>query len=108
MSMREETAEEIKEDSIDSTDTSSLDGSTGIIHPNLFQSNSRISSFLQSLLEEYKTQALIVETIKDELKSLEENPTAYFQNRKKFLYHGYTQSLDEFKTPLKFDVKVSI
>ena len=66
----------------------------------------RVSSILQGLLDEHKTQSLVVDTLKSELHDLEQNPQLFFQNRKRFLYHAYTQTLDECKVDLKFDVKV--
>lgn len=66
----------------------------------------RVSSILQGLLDEHKTQNLVVESLKSELHELEQNAQLFFQNRKRFLYHAYTQTLDECKTQLNFDVKV--
>ena len=66
----------------------------------------RVSSILQGLLDEHKTQSLVVESLKSELHELEQNAQLFFQNRKRFLYHAYTQTLDECKTQLNFDVKV--
>jgi hypothetical protein len=66
----------------------------------------RGSSILQGLLDEHKTQSLVVESLKSELHELEQNAHLFFQNRKRFLYHAYTQTLDECKTQLNFDVKV--
>ena len=64
------------------------------------------SSILQNLLEEHKVQSLIVESLKEEIFYLEQNPLLYFENRKRFLYHAYTQTLAECQTKMKFDVKV--
>jgi hypothetical protein len=64
------------------------------------------SSILQGLLDKHRAQSLVVESLKEELKQLEQNPGLYFQNRKKFLYHGYTQTLAECQGQMKFDVKV--
>jgi hypothetical protein len=61
---------------------------------------------LQGLLEEHKAQSLIVKSLKEELDHLEQNPLLYLQNRKSFLYHAYTQTLDECLLQMKFDVKV--
>ena len=66
----------------------------------------RSSSILQGLLDKHRAQSLVVESLKEELKQLEQNPVVYFQNRKKFLYHGYTQTLAECQAQMKFDVKV--
>lgn len=61
---------------------------------------------LQGLLEEHKAQSLIVKSLREDLDHLEQNPLLYLQNRKSFLYHAYTQTLDECLLQMKFDVKV--
>jgi len=66
----------------------------------------RVSSTLQGLLDDHKAQSLIVDSLKEELNHLETNPLLYFQNRKRFLYHAYTQTLKESQSQLKFDVMV--
>jgi hypothetical protein len=66
----------------------------------------RVSSILQSLLDEHKAQSKVVQTLKEELEFLEQNPSQYFQGRKMFLYHAYTQTLKEYEGTIKFDVQV--
>jgi hypothetical protein len=66
----------------------------------------RISSILQELLDQHKEQSLVVQGLKDELDHLGQNPTQYFESRKKFLYHAYTQTLKDCSGQTTFDVKV--
>jgi hypothetical protein len=66
----------------------------------------RVSSILQSLLDEHKAQSKVVQTLKEELDFLEQNPSQYFQGRKMFLYHAYTQTLKEYEGKVEFDVQV--
>jgi len=73
----------------------------------LFKVDSIHSLFLQNLLEEYKAQTRVVDSVKEDLKCLEEDAASFFQNRKRFLYHGYTQTLDDCRTRMRFDVKVN-
>src|SRR5271156_63173 len=79
---------------------------TGVQETNMLIKEARVSSILQGLLDEHKAQSVVVESLKSELNDLEQNPQLFFQNRKRFLYHAYTQTLDECKTELSFDVKV--
>jgi hypothetical protein len=66
----------------------------------------RVSSILQSLLDEHKAQSKVVQTLKEELEFLEQNPSQYFQGRKMFLYHAYTQTLKDYEGKVEFDVQV--
>ena len=66
----------------------------------------RVSSILQSLLDEHKAQSKVVQTLREELDFLEQNPSQYFQGRKMFLYHAYTQTLKEYEGKIEFDVQV--
>jgi hypothetical protein len=97
-----------EEDKDGSTPQQSLTGKqeTAIPDVNMLIKEVRVSSILQGLLDEHKAQSVVVESLKSELNDLEENPQLFFQNRKRFLYHAYTQTLDECKTQLSFDVKV--
>jgi len=88
------------------TDTPTPVRLPSIVDTKLFKVDSIHSLFLQNLLEEYKAQTRVVNSLKEDLKCLEDDPATYFQNRKRFLYHGYTQTLDECKVPMRFDVKV--
>ena len=88
------TSNGLQEETLASTDTTS------------FGKELRASSILKGLLKEHKAQSLIVESLKEELDHLEQNPFRYFQNRKKFLYHAYTRTLGECLFQMKFDVKV--
>jgi hypothetical protein len=67
----------------------------------------RISTILQDLLDQHKAQSLVVQELKLELNHLEQNPEQYFESRKKFLYHAYTQTLKDWSAHTSFDVKVS-
>jgi hypothetical protein len=84
------------------------DAASAILTARFFEGDFRASPVHQSLLDEYKAQTLKVESVKEDLKSLHENPELYFQNRKRFLFHCYTQSLDQCKTPMTFDIMVLI
>src|SRR5271169_2395361 len=79
---------------------------TAIQDTNTLIKEVRVSSIIQGLLDEHKAQSMVVESLKSELNDLEQNPQLFFQNRKRFLYHAYTQTLDECKTKLSLDVKV--
>jgi len=103
MSVTKEPPEEVKKTA---TDLPPPVLSLSIIDAKLFKVDSLHSLSLQNLLEEYKTQTRVVDSVKEDLKCLEEDASTYFQNRKRFLYHGYTQTLDECKTRMRFDVKV--
>ena len=91
----------------------SIAGSSKTLQAETFTSNDtksfgkelRVSSILQGLLEEHKAQSLIVKSLKEELDHLEQNPLRYLQNRKSFLYHAYTQTLDECLLQMKLDVE---
>jgi hypothetical protein len=82
------------------------DPTSAILNSRLFAGDFRVSPVLQSLLDEYKAQTLKVDSVKEDLKNLHENPELYFENRKRFLFHSYTQSLDQFKVPMAFDIMV--
>jgi hypothetical protein len=58
------------------------------------------------LLAEHKEQSLVVEGIKQEIEALEQYPILFLEERKKFLYFAYTQTLNQCAVPLNFDVKV--
>ena len=66
----------------------------------------RVSSALQGLLDEHKAQSTVVQTLREDLSRLNENPTQFFENRKRFLFHAYTQTLKGCVNPPEFDVKV--
>jgi hypothetical protein len=74
--------------------------------PKTYTKELRVSSILQGLLDEHKAQSLVIEALREELEYLEQNPSQYFQGRKEFLYHAYTQTLKECPEQLQFDVKV--
>ena len=97
-----------EDDKDGSTPQQSLTGKqeTAIPDANMLVKEVRVSSILQGLLDEHKAQSIVVESLKSELNDLEQNPHLFFQNRKRFLYHSYTQTLEECKTQLSFDVKV--
>jgi len=97
-----------EEDKDSSTPQQSPTGTQELAIPdtNMLIKDVRVSSILQGLLDEHKAQSIVVESLKSELNDLEQNPQLFFQNRKRFLYHAYTQTLDECKTQLSFDVKV--
>ena len=65
-----------------------------------------ISAAIEALIIEYNAQSEVVEGIKQELEGLERYPIIFFENRKKFLYFAYTQTLEQCPVKLKFDVKV--
>jgi len=71
-----------------------------------YKDEPRVSSILQELLDQHKAQSLVVQGLKDELEHLEQNPMQYFDTRKKFLYHAYTQTLKDCSTQANFDVRV--
>jgi hypothetical protein len=104
-SIRAESPAEIK---VEALETPLSDAASAILNPKLFEADFQVSPVLQSLLDEYRAQTLKVESVKEDLKSLHENPELYFENRKRFLFHCYTQSLDQFKVPMVFDIMVSI
>ena len=62
----------LHDETLASTDTTSL------------SKELRVSSLLKDLIEEHEAQSLIVESLKEELDYLEQNPFCYFQNRKQF------------------------
>lgn len=66
----------------------------------------RVSSILQVLLDEHKAQSLVVTSVREEINYLKQNAKLYFQNRKRFLYHAYTQTLSTCQAQMKFDVQV--
>jgi len=66
----------------------------------------RVSAALQGLLDEHKAQSTLVETLREDLNRLNENPTQYFEDRKRFLFHAYTQTLKGCVNAPEFDVKV--
>jgi hypothetical protein len=66
----------------------------------------QVSSALQSLLDEHKEQSKVVQGIKDEISSLEREPFLFFQNRKKLLYHAYSQSLKDYEGEIEWNVQV--
>jgi hypothetical protein len=102
-SIRAESPAEIK---VEALEGPLSDATSVILNARLFEGDFRVSPVLQSLLDEYKVQTLKVESVKEDLKSLQENPELYFQNRKRFLFHCYTQSLDQFKLAMGFDIMV--
>jgi hypothetical protein len=71
-----------------------------------FSKGIRVSSILQGLLDEHKAQSLIVASLKEEINYLKQNPALYFQSRKRFLYHAYTQTLSKCQAQMKFEVQV--
>jgi len=66
-----------------------------------------VTSALQSFLEEHKEQSKVVQAVKNELTRLDKTPDEYFESRKKFLFHAYTQTLKDCPHTSEFDVKVT-
>lgn len=71
-----------------------------------YEEELRISTILKELLDQHKAQSLIVQGLHEELNHLEHNPLQFFQTRKKFLYHAYTQTMKDCSAQTNFDVKV--
>ena len=106
MSVKAIGAESPTEIKVEKLEAPLSNAASALLNADLFEGDFRASPVLQNLLDEYKTQMLKVESVTEDLKSLQENPELYFQNRKRFLFHCYTQSLDEFKIPVGFDIMV--
>ena len=93
-------------DSTEPVDSSKLQSSS-TLEEQKYQEELRISAILRDLLDQHKAQSLVVQGLKVELDHLDKNPKQYFESRKKFLYHAYTQTLKDWSARTTFDVKVT-
>ena len=96
----------VSSDSTEPVDSSKLQSSSNL-EEQKYEEELRISAILRDLLNQHKAQSLVVQGLKVELDHLDKNPKQYFESRKKFLYHAYTQTLKDWSARTTFDVKVT-
>jgi len=89
----------------ESQESSETKDDSNIEEEQKYKEELRISTTLKELLDQHKTQSLVVQGLKEEIDQLEHTPMQFFQTRKKFLYHAYTQTMKDCPAETNFDVK---